>query len=157
VLSAEEARRNPDAEPVFRSGPYTLYKMNESLPFAFVVENSRLETGSGQDVLRPSEVDEVVAYPTTNTVEAIVRGPPESMLVVLVANYPGWVVRVDGHERLARSVRGHLAVDVEPGTHKYAFSFEPLTFKLGIGMSILSLIIVVWLVGSRTGLARSQP
>jgi hypothetical protein len=62
------------------------------------------------------------------------------MLVLSDSYYPGWVARVDGApapiHRVNRIFRG---VVVPAGVHRVEFRYEPLSFKLGALLSLLSL------------------
>ena len=57
--------------------------------------------------------------------------------------YPGWKAYIDGQPaEIYRANYLFRAVQVEAGRHLVEFSYEPLSFKLGVGLTCLTLIIV---------------
>ena len=66
-------------------------------------------------------------------------GPPE-MLVVSQIYYPGWKAYVDGRAvPVMRANYALSAIYLPPGPHHVRFSFEPWTFKAGLGLSMLAI------------------
>jgi uncharacterized membrane protein YfhO len=73
-----------------------------------------------------------------------------SVLVVSQTYYPGWKAIVDGKATEVFPVNMTLTgVAVEPGTHDIRLVFDPMSFKVGAGLTLLSLIIGVALVAVR--------
>jgi hypothetical protein len=73
-------------------------------------------------------------------------------LVVLDTFYPGWRAFVNGKERRILRANGLFkAVFLEPGSHKVALAYRPSAFVWGLGISLLSLLLVV------IGLWRRRP
>jgi Bacterial membrane protein YfhO len=73
-----------------------------------------------------------------------------SVLVVSQTYYPGWKAIVDGKTTEVFPVNMTLTgVAVEPGTHDIRLVFDPMSFKVGAGLTLLSLIIGVALVAVR--------
>jgi uncharacterized membrane protein YfhO len=57
--------------------------------------------------------------------------------------YPGWKAYIDGQPaEIYRANYLFRAVQVEAGGHLVEFRYEPLSFKLGVGLTCLTLIIV---------------
>jgi hypothetical protein len=54
-------------------------------------------------------------------------------------DYPGWKVKIDGKSHPLHSLDGYLAVDLQPGVHKYEFSFQPASFYWGLLISLAAL------------------
>ncbi|HVN67838.1 MAG TPA: YfhO family protein, partial [Candidatus Sulfotelmatobacter sp.] len=55
--------------------------------------------------------------------------------------YPGWKAFVDGHEvTIEKSMVLFRAVKIPAGTHTVRFVYDPLSFKIGAGISLLTLV-----------------
>lgn len=80
-------------------------------------------------------------------------------LVLTDTYYPGWKVRVDGHiRRILPADYIFRAVSLEPGSHVVEFIYRPLSFLLGVAISILTLVglLVYALVRKVNGRRRSR-
>jgi hypothetical protein len=81
----------------------------------------------------------------------------DSVLVVSQTYYPGWKAFVDGKATPVFPADYALTgIAIGPGSHDVVFSFSPRSFKIGLGISVLSSVIMVallWRPGIR--LARS--
>jgi hypothetical protein len=77
--------------------------------------------------------------------EAIVEGSPDQTLVFMTTRYPGWHVFVDGKVQELKNVSGYMAVDVQPGVHKYTFLYTPRLFFIGLVISLIATVIVLGL------------
>lgn len=64
------------------------------------------------------------------------------LLEVKQANFPGWIVRVDGDIQELRSAT-FLAVNLPQGKHLVEFSYIPLSFYVGSIISVTTLIVVL--------------
>ena len=92
----------------------------------------------------------------TNSFELNVSAVEPSILVVSQIDYPGWKALVDGHVvSLTRADYAFPAIFVSQGTHHVRFSFEPLTFKSGLALSLLAGAILVVMI--LRGTDRSNP
>jgi len=72
----------------------------------------------------------------------------DGMLVLSDAWWPGWGVRVDGHEQTLYGVNGclHRGVWLTSGAHKVEFYYWPGTLTVGLVISLLSaLLLGIWL------------
>jgi hypothetical protein len=77
---------------------------------------------------------------------------PAGRLVLADAYYPGWSATVDGHPTRITPTGGMLrAVDVPAGAHRVVFTYQPLSFQVGLALSLLSLVLMLllWLWPSR--------
>jgi len=159
VLGNDKVSTDPDAVVYQRFPTHTIYKLPHSLPFAFAVGNDKLLDPAGGRELQREEVSELTPFVSgPNGLELIVRGDVGSTLVVLIAQYPGWRVTVDGREQPLKNVGGFLATDLQPGIHKYEFSFTSTTFGAGIAISLLAVVVTLVLIASdvRFGLAGAR-
>ena len=66
-------------------------------------------------------------------------------LILLDSFYPGWRVCVDGNEgELLRANGLFKAVFLEPGKHEVVFTYQPTCFAWGLGISLMSICLVVF-------------
>ena len=130
---------------------YAVYHFPESLPFAFTVDNGSLAARPDSGELTAAEVAaQSVLTVGTGRMEVIAAGKTGATLVVLVTNYPGWQVRVDGRRQALTPVNNYLAVPALPGVHKYEFEFHSTPFRVGLVVSLLSLVLLAYLAASDT-------
>ena len=70
-------------------------------------------------------------------------GGAAGTLVLADAAYPGWHVSVDGHDAHASTVDSLFrAVDVGAGAHRVVWTFRPLTLRVGLSISVLTLVLL---------------
>jgi hypothetical protein len=106
---------------------------------ATVVTEERIEgvpEGGGTE----AGAAEIVEYgPEQVTVRA--RASRAGVLVLSDVDYPGWKAKVDGRdapiERVDYLLRG---VRLEPGPHTVEFAYEPLSWRVGLIVSVLALL-----------------
>lgn len=80
-----------------------------------------------------------------NVNETIVRVMVErkSLLVLNDAWYPGWVALVDGSAQPIFRTNFHFrGVFLDPGQHELRFVFAPKQFRIGIWISLLTIVLV---------------
>jgi uncharacterized membrane protein YfhO len=70
-------------------------------------------------------------------------------LVLADAYYPGWKAYVNGKEQVIR--RANLffrAVVLPAGTHTVEFRYDPTSFKLGLAISIATIVAIslAWII-----------
>ncbi|CAG0933712.1 hypothetical protein TFLX_03189 [Thermoflexales bacterium] len=83
-------------------------------------------------------------------VELIARTDSATYLVLSDVYYPGWTATIDDHATtLSPANFAFRAVWVPPGEHRVAFSFEPPLWRVGLGISVITLLgllsYAVWL------------
>jgi len=118
---------------------YYVFSLPESLPMAFVVDSARLQLAGDEGPLVRSEISPLQPYfSSTNRVETIADGKAHQTLVMLMTHYPGWQVWVDGVRQELLNVGGYLAVAVQPGVHRYFFTYSPKSFFIGLSISIIA-------------------
>ncbi|HPS76666.1 MAG TPA: YfhO family protein [Thermoanaerobaculaceae bacterium] len=75
-------------------------------------------------------------------VRAEVGSPAQ--LVLPEIHYPGWRVEVDGRPAPLEVFREtFLAVRLDPGVHTVVFHFRPLSFRVGAGFAILTILAMI--------------
>ncbi len=98
------------------------------------------EAHAGDGVVVESYADEQVRLRATTESEAY--------LVLADSDYPGWRARVDGKAvPIVRAYGALRAVAVPAGEHVVEFTFEPLSWRIGLAVSTLSWVgvAVAWL------------
>ena len=71
---------------------------------------------------------------------------PAGRLVLADTYYPGWSATVDGRAVAIGRAGGMLrAVDVPAGSHQVVFSYQPASFRGGLALSLVSLVLVLLL------------
>jgi len=81
---------------------------------------------------------------TTNAFELNVTSTQPGVLVISQIDYPGWTARVDGQPtEIVRANYALPAIFVPQGEHRVHFSFEPLSFRIGLLLSTISLAVSV--------------
>ena len=79
-----------------------------------------------------------------NCVEITTDGNDSSFLVLADNYYPGWKVSVNGSEKNILRVNYNLRGVILPrGENRVQFSFEPLSFKIGAAISLLTLLSII--------------
>jgi hypothetical protein len=137
----------PDPIMIQAEGVYAVFKLPHSLPFAFTLPNARLDDPSNPNELTLEEVTPAQAQlPGADRVEITATGDQPGTLVVLASQYPGWQVTADGRPTRLLNIDGHLGADLKPGKHTYEFTFRSIPFLSGLGISLLSLLIVIGLL-----------
>lgn len=80
---------------------------------------------------------------TPNKVSIDVESPSDAFLVLSDTYYPGWRATVDGADtKVYRTNYTFRGIVVPKGAHQVRFYYDPDSFKLGIIISVLS--VVVW-------------
>lgn len=107
-----------------------------------------LKEVSPQKKAVPAGIDSVVitSYtPNKIIIEADVTGKPK-FLVLSDTYYPGWKAVVDGKQhRILRADYILRAVYLSAGKHNVKFIYDPLSFKIGLFVTCLTLIILTFI------------
>lgn len=79
-----------------------------------------------------------------NRVEIETECNDSSFLVLADNHYPGWKVYVNGIKKNVLRVNYNMRGVILPkGDNKVEFSYEPLSFKIGVSLSLLSLFFII--------------
>ena len=122
----------------------------QALPYAFAVDPA-------VPIARDTVRELAVRLDGPNRV--IVDGAadePGQQLVALVSDYPGWRLAIDGRPATIVPVNGYLGAEMMAGEHTYTFEFRPVLFYAGLGISLLTLLLCVWLVSDEWRRARAS-
>jgi hypothetical protein len=120
-----------------------IWHQPDALPFAFVVADSLGQIEAATVTGVPARLD----GPNRVVVDGV-AGDTGSQLVVLVSDYPGWRLSIDGQGAEVVPANGYLGAAVVPGEHTYVFSFHPRTHGIGLAITILTLVAAVVWAGS---------
>jgi len=78
----------------------------------------------------------------SNSVDLEVKSANRQFLFLSDSYYPGWKAYVDGEEtEILRANYLFRAIVVEPGRHKVRFEYDPLSFKLGLAISVTTVLL----------------
>jgi hypothetical protein len=78
--------------------------------------------------------------------------PEAALLFMSEAYYPGWQSYVDGKQvEILRANYTFRAVPLGPGTHRVEMVCRPLSFRLGLALSLLTIFLLVtgWVISTR--------
>jgi uncharacterized membrane protein YfhO len=168
VVAAPDQRIQPEIEPVFQNSNYKIYHNPYALPRSFVVHEVRV-VEEPREVLRqmgnpgfnptltaiveekveslPSDVNTQSSPPSfversLNRVLLEATLDRAGLLVLADVFYPGWKCFVDGKEtNIYRANYVMRGIFVPAGRHRVEFRYEPLSFKVGVVLSLASLIL----------------
>jgi len=78
---------------------------------------------------------------SNNRLAVQVKVPEDSLLVLSDTYYPGWKAFVDGKEsKIYRADYTFRAIPVNAGAHQVEFVYDPISFKLGAGVTLLGIL-----------------
>ncbi|MGZ5234452.1 MAG: hypothetical protein ACXWC3_30955, partial [Burkholderiales bacterium] len=161
---------SPGAEPVGQDGQTHLLRLNSSLPRAWLVgtaliipdDTLALEQMSSPDFdprstavlaseapfnLDPHAGSGSVTIETREPERLAlgVSAPADGVLLVAENDYPGWTASVDGAPvDILRADISLRAVPLRAGRHRVVFTFDPLSVKLGLAGSLLTVILCIF-------------
>jgi hypothetical protein len=86
---------------------------------------------------------EIVTY-EPETVIVDVSSDRDCVMVFQDLHYPGWRATVDGRRHsLLRTDLGVRAVQLGAGRHRVVMEFKPLSFRIGLGLTCLGILLTV--------------
>ena len=166
--------------PVFNSGYTAVFENKSALPRAWMVPQSGAEILTGVDAqlnrLKDPAFDPrkrvVLAEPLASSVTPIGDGTGQArmtengitqlgiqteatmaaVLVVSQTYYPGWKAFIDGKEvKVLRANLTLTGIPVPAGLHKVQLVFQPMSFRIGLGLTMLSALVLatIFIASSR--------
>ena len=88
-----------------------------------------------------SEGEAEIISESNNRLVLQVKVLEDSLLVLSDTYYPGWKAFVDGKEtKIYRADYAFRAISLNAGTHRVEFVYDPISFKLGVGVTILGIL-----------------
>jgi hypothetical protein len=141
----EEAPKWNDEATGGRGGP-PLRKTNavgEPLSACLPRPRSINSGGPGPDGQGLPHNVEIVSE-TNNRLQLFARSRGDRLLVLSDTYYPGWKAVVDGNtKKIYRADYAFRAIPLGAGTHQIEFVYDPASFKLGIGVTILGIFACI--------------
>jgi hypothetical protein len=132
----------PGAESLHDFDGIQLLYYPDALPFAFIVPNDALETGVKMDHTKAIPVQ--VSYDGPNRIKVVAESDGiASQLVVLVSDFPGWKLSVDGEPAIMTPINYYLGAKPLPGKHTYTFIFNPPLYRIGLLITMVSILIAL--------------
>ncbi|HEY8477420.1 MAG TPA: YfhO family protein, partial [Chloroflexota bacterium] len=154
-------------------GPYAVFRMVYSLPRVWAVREAVvaespddalrrvlvpsyhpgdtvvLEEPPGVGPLTRGERPEVrVEHYAPQRIVLWARASAPAVLVLSETYYPGWRAWRDGVEVPVRRANYVVrALDLPPGEHRFEVVYDPLSFKVGAGISVATLLGVLAVLG----------
>ncbi len=142
TFAAQDQTGPPGATQIAAFNEVNVWRRDDVLPFAFTV-------APGQPIAPGSVPAVAVRLDGPNRViVAAAGGAAGEQLVVLVSDYPGWRLTVDGQPASIQPVNGYLGAALAPGPHTYVFDFHPRSYDVGVAISLLTVALCVWLVAA---------
>ena len=87
----------------------------------------------------PQKVE--IIYEKNNRIQLLVKSTEDNLLVLSDTYYPGWKAFVDGTpQKIYQADYAFRAVPLNPGTHRLEFVYDPLSFKLGAGVTLFGIL-----------------
>ncbi len=147
----------------FLTDSYQVYNSNEDFSQKFFNQSKNpktiLLTNSLPIQLSPlsqKSTAHLISYtPNKITFQTTTNG--NALLFLSDTYYPGWVVRIDGKvTKIYKADYTFRAIVVPQGEHTIIFTFAPESFKIGIVISLISLILFfgTFLIASSRGVKR---
>jgi len=85
----------------------------------------------------------IVKY-ENNSMVLTVDTPEAALFFMSEAYYPGWHAYVDGREEeILRANYVFRAIPVGPGSHRIEVVYQPLSFKIGLAVSLLTILLLI--------------
>jgi hypothetical protein len=121
----------------------TLYDPSVNLSDTVVLEREPDISWAGVSVSTGSAV--ITSY-GLNTVTISTSSPADGFVVLSDTYYPGWTAAVDGKEtKIYRADFTVRAVFVAKGTHTITFAYKPVSFIIGVVLTIIGILLTVGL------------
>jgi hypothetical protein len=119
-----------------------VWQVPDVLPYAFSVQPTLIQQYTKLEADQVTSVKVKINGPN----QVIAKGIPKQdgdVLVVLMSNYPGWKLVIDGKPAPVTPYNGYLGAKMLPGEHSYAFYFLPMQYIIGASISVTALTLIV--------------
>ncbi len=112
--------------------------LEEEPPHPFPLPRTGEGEVRGQDSLA-SRVE--ILSETNNRLELLAKSTEDDFLILSDTYYPGWRVYVDGNpQKIYQANYAFRAVPLSAGAHQVKFIYDPMSFKLGAGITFLGVL-----------------
>ncbi|MBW3015144.1 YfhO family protein [Candidatus Woesearchaeota archaeon] len=125
-----------------------LYLNKDALPRAYTFTKAKKLTINKQTIFYPLDpIEQDITYFSPNEITIKVNTSKKSLLVLSEVSYPGWNVYINEEPAELKTFnKVFRATEINPGKYILEFRFEPSDYKIGKRISILSLIILVFIL-----------
>ncbi|MBU0569676.1 YfhO family protein [Candidatus Micrarchaeota archaeon] len=135
-------------EEVFLEGRVGIFQNKESLPRIWMTSTDIRDEVMGRS-LTPDDleyiIDSITFYP--NEVETRVNSSSDAFLFLSESYYPGWKAFVDDEQvEIQRVNYLFQAITVPAGKHRIRFIYDPLSFRIGSRVTLVTLVFLIGLV-----------
>jgi hypothetical protein len=121
-----------------------IWRIPDALPFAFTVSHLRMQEGRAPVQSAAEVAEQKASRSTANEITVLVSDTePGDILIVLESWFLGWRVSVDGLPRRMLKADGFLATSLHPRDHIVTFRYDPRAFKIGLGLSIGTMCVMM--------------
>jgi len=120
-----------------------IYRMTDSLPFAFSASTDTLSTPADAPLNLAEVREESFQSKGTDKIEGYISSDSARKLIVLSTYTPNWQLNIDGSPTKIYSAYGYMAADVNPGRHHYEFVYRPVWFSVGLVISLSTLLMML--------------
>lgn len=121
-------------------------------PFSRVIlETEKSEALTGREPRSGAEPRVEITSYDINNINLEVNNPADGFLVLSEIYYPGWKAFVDDREtKVLKADYALRAIQLPKGKHTVRFTFDPLSFKIGALLSVVSFGVLVFVVAKRS-------
>jgi hypothetical protein len=142
MILSKDSPASPNASLIKSFENFNIYRLSDSLPFAFSLSAKGLASPE-QTTLLPSAVDEqFFQAKNTDKIEGTINNNSTGILILLITYTPNWRLNIDGRPAKTFSAYGYLAANAIPGQHHYEFFYSPPWFYVGLAISLLTLLLM---------------
>jgi len=132
----------PNAQQIHEFDGVLVWQIPDVLPYAFSVQPTLIQPYNKLAANQVASIKVKINGPN----QVIAEGTPMrdgDVLVVLMSNYPGWKLLIDGEPAQVTPYNGYLGAKMLPGDHSYLFYFLPAQFIIGASISAATVILVL--------------
>ena len=170
ALSPKDIHTPTFLEKIWQDKNFTIYENRNALPRAFLADSYMVETekemilkklyGPQSNLKNTLILEEKIPnfepkHSAGSTVQILNYSPQkvdiktssqtDKLLFLSDTFYPGWEAKIDGLKtKIYRADYSFRAVLVPTGNHQVSFKYKPLSFKLGLIISALTLFSIIF-------------
>jgi hypothetical protein len=118
-------------------------------PLKFVTISQTLPLPDPGSAATAADINSSAAITSTgpNSLTVQTQAPAPSVLVVSQTYYPGWSAMVDGKQSdILQADITLTGVSVPAGAHKVSLVFQPRSFRIGLGVTVLTTMILLAMI-----------
>jgi hypothetical protein len=122
-----------------------VWEVPDALPMAFTTNQNNINDKT--KLTNKNTIPLTFRYDGPNRI--VVTGTPQSAgdpLVILISDYPGWKVYRDNQRLPITAVNGFMTVPMDASNHTYTFVYDPDLYKIGLAISLLTILILIYLI-----------